>query len=92
MPSMVGGRATARSAGSVVQAVGAAHCSACPFPVVGPYRRLLDLLRNWRATPKAHPIELPGTEHRVIVEIPKVQRTDDRLPRDATVAKGKPIA
>jgi 16S rRNA (guanine527-N7)-methyltransferase len=39
-----------------------------------------------------HPIELPGTEHRVIVEIPKVQRTDDRLPRDATVAKGKPIA
>ena len=38
------------------------------------------------------PIELPGTEHRVIVEIPKVQRTDDRLPRDATVAKGKPIA
>jgi 16S rRNA (guanine527-N7)-methyltransferase len=42
--------------------------------------------------PVVHPIEMPGTEHRVIVEIPKVHRTDDRFPRDATVAKGKPIA
>ena len=42
--------------------------------------------------PVVHAIELPGTEHRVIVEIPKVHRTDDRFPRDATVAKGKPLA
>jgi 16S rRNA (guanine527-N7)-methyltransferase len=38
-----------------------------------------------------HPVELPGTEHRVIVEIPKIARTDKRYPRDPTVAKGKPI-
>jgi 16S rRNA (guanine527-N7)-methyltransferase len=38
-----------------------------------------------------HPVELPGTEHRVIVEIPKVGRTDARYPRDPTVAKGKAI-
>jgi 16S rRNA (guanine527-N7)-methyltransferase len=38
-----------------------------------------------------HPIELPGTEHRVIVEIPKIQRSDKRLPRPASDAKGKPL-
>jgi len=42
--------------------------------------------------PVVHPIQLPGTEHRVGVEIRKVKRTDDLFPRDATVAKGKPIA
>jgi 16S rRNA (guanine527-N7)-methyltransferase len=42
--------------------------------------------------PVVHPITLPGTEHRVIVEIPKMRHTDERFPRDATVAKGKPIA
>ena len=39
-----------------------------------------------------HPVSLPGTEHRVIVEIPKVARSDTRLPRPATQAKGKPLA
>ncbi|MDB5320094.1 MAG: methyltransferase GidB [Phycisphaerales bacterium] len=39
-----------------------------------------------------HPVELPGTEHRVIVEIKKVGRTDLRYPRDPTVAKGKAIS
>src|SRR5688572_8478058 len=39
-----------------------------------------------------HPVELPGSEHRVIVEVPKVTRTDKRLPRAATQAKGKPLA
>lgn len=39
-----------------------------------------------------HPVELPGTEHHVIVEIRKLGRTDARYPRDATVAKGKPLA
>jgi 16S rRNA (guanine527-N7)-methyltransferase len=42
--------------------------------------------------PVVHPVELPGTEHRVIVEIPKLGRTDARYPRDPTVAKGKPLA
>jgi 16S rRNA (guanine527-N7)-methyltransferase len=42
--------------------------------------------------PVVHPIELPGTEHHVIVEIPKLGRTDARYPRDATIAKGKPLA
>ena len=39
-----------------------------------------------------HPVDLPGTEHRVIVEIPKIARSDKRLPRPATQAKGKPLA
>ncbi len=38
-----------------------------------------------------HPVDLPGTEHRVIVEIPKVAKSDSRLPRPATQAKGKPL-
>jgi 16S rRNA (guanine527-N7)-methyltransferase len=39
-----------------------------------------------------HPVDLPGTEHHVIVEIPKIARTDRRFPRPATMAKGKPLA
>ena len=38
-----------------------------------------------------HPVELPGTEHHVVVEIVKVGRTDPRYPRDPTVAKGKAL-
>jgi 16S rRNA (guanine527-N7)-methyltransferase len=38
-----------------------------------------------------HPVELPGNEHHVIVEIPKAGKTDSRFPRDPTVAKGKAI-
>ena len=34
---------------------------------------------------------LPGTEHRVIVEIVKASRTDPKYPRPATAAKGKPL-
>jgi len=41
--------------------------------------------------PVVHPVELPGTEHRVIVEIPKLAKTDARYPRPATQAKGKPL-
>ena len=44
------------------------------------------------ATPVVHPVDLPGTEHRVIVEISKIGKTDVRYPRPATSAKGKPIA
>ena len=39
-----------------------------------------------------HPVELPGTEHRVIVEIHKSKKGDLRYPRAATRAKGKPLA
>ena len=39
-----------------------------------------------------HPIDLPGTEHHVIVEIPKIARSDPKLPRAATAAKGRPLS
>ena len=39
-----------------------------------------------------HPVDLPGTEHHVIVGIPKTGRTDRRYPRPATAAKGRPLA
>jgi 16S rRNA (guanine527-N7)-methyltransferase len=42
--------------------------------------------------PTIHRVDLPGSEHRVIVEIPKRGRTDARYPRGATVAKGRPLA
>ena len=42
--------------------------------------------------PLVHPVHLPGSEHRVIVEIPKRGRTDPRYPRGATTAKGRPLA
>jgi 16S rRNA (guanine527-N7)-methyltransferase len=41
--------------------------------------------------PVIHPVELPGTEHRVIVEIKKLGKTDPKYPRPATLAKGKPL-
>ena len=42
--------------------------------------------------PVVHPVDLPGSEHRVVVEVPKRGKTDPRYPRAATVAKGKPLA
>jgi 16S rRNA (guanine527-N7)-methyltransferase len=42
--------------------------------------------------PVVHPVDLPGTEHHVVVEIPKSARTDRRFPRPATAAKGRPLA
>jgi hypothetical protein len=39
-----------------------------------------------------HPLQLPGAEHHVIVEIPKVAPTPAKYPRRATQAKGKPLA
>jgi 16S rRNA (guanine527-N7)-methyltransferase len=41
--------------------------------------------------PIVHPVDLPGSEHRVVVEIPKRGRTDSRYPRNATFAKGRPL-
>jgi 16S rRNA (guanine527-N7)-methyltransferase len=43
------------------------------------------------ASPVVHPIELPGTENRVIVEIRKIKPTDERFPRPATAAKGEAL-
>jgi 16S rRNA (guanine527-N7)-methyltransferase len=41
--------------------------------------------------PIVHCVSLPGSEHHVIVEIPKMNRTDPRYPRDPTATRGKPI-
>jgi 16S rRNA (guanine527-N7)-methyltransferase len=41
--------------------------------------------------PVTHPVQLPGAENYVIIEIPKVGKSDKRYPRPATEAKGKPI-
>jgi 16S rRNA (guanine527-N7)-methyltransferase len=41
--------------------------------------------------PKTHTVDLPGTDSLVIVEIPKVRKTDARYPRPATQAKGNPV-
>ena len=38
-----------------------------------------------------HQVELPRAEHHVVVEIPKIARTDPKYPRAATVSKGTPI-
>jgi 16S rRNA (guanine527-N7)-methyltransferase len=38
-----------------------------------------------------HPVDLPGAEHHVIVEIPKIGKSDLRYPRPAASAKGKPM-
>ena len=53
-------------------------------------RKAIQLLGG--GEPVVHRVELPGSEHRVIVEVPKVGRTSDRYPRPATQAKGKPLA
>ncbi len=42
--------------------------------------------------PVVHPVDLPGTDHRVVVGFPKHRRTDERFPRAATLAKGKSMA
>jgi 16S rRNA (guanine527-N7)-methyltransferase len=41
---------------------------------------------------RVHPVELPGTSGHVIVEVPKVGRTDPDYPRESTMSKGKPLA
>jgi 16S rRNA (guanine527-N7)-methyltransferase len=53
-------------------------------------RKAIQLLGG--GDPVVHPVELPGTDHRVIVEIPKIGPTHDRYPRPASQAKGKPLA
>ena len=41
--------------------------------------------------PVVHPVDLPGSEHKVIIEIAKLGKTNPRYPRPATIAKGKPL-
>lgn len=41
--------------------------------------------------PITHPVDLPGTEHRVIIEITKVGKTQPHYPRPASQAKGKSL-
>lgn len=43
------------------------------------------------AEPVVHPVELDGFDGHVIVEIKKKSPTDERYPRLASVAKGRPI-
>jgi 16S rRNA (guanine527-N7)-methyltransferase len=43
------------------------------------------------AAAAVHPVELPGSEHRVIVEVTKAHKSDAVFPRPATVAKGRPL-
>ncbi|HSV12871.1 MAG TPA: 16S rRNA (guanine(527)-N(7))-methyltransferase RsmG [Tepidisphaeraceae bacterium] len=57
------------------------------LPTAEPIIRLLGGM-----PPIVHPVDLPGTEHRVIVEITKGRATSPRYPRPATVAKGKPLS
>lgn len=49
----------------------------------------IKMLRT--SQPTVHPVELPGAEHHVIVELTKLGKADDKYPRAATVAKGKPL-
>ena len=51
--------------------------------------KAIELLNG--GEPIVHAVSLPGTEHRVIVEIPKRGRTAPRFPRSATSAKGKAL-
>ncbi len=52
-------------------------------------RKAIRILNG--STPQVHPVNLPGTEHHVIVEITKLGGNDPRYPRPATIAKGRPL-
>ena len=41
--------------------------------------------------PTVHPIDLPGAQNLVVIEIAKIRKTDPKFPRDPTIAKGKPV-
>ncbi|HWE02540.1 MAG TPA: 16S rRNA (guanine(527)-N(7))-methyltransferase RsmG [Tepidisphaeraceae bacterium] len=42
--------------------------------------------------PITHPVELPGADCLVIIEIPKLKRTDERYPRPPTQTRGRALA
>jgi len=50
-------------------------------------RKIFRILGGGEAI--VHPVELPGTTALVIIEVPKIGRTDVKYPRGATIAKGK---
>lgn len=52
---------------------------------------LAALKRLGGSSPVIHPVDLPGTENHLIVEIVKTGMSDSRLPRRASVARGKPL-
>jgi 16S rRNA (guanine527-N7)-methyltransferase len=52
-------------------------------------RRALKLLGG--GEPRVHPVELPGTEHHVIVDVPKVAKTPAAYPRNGAQLKAKPL-
>jgi 16S rRNA (guanine527-N7)-methyltransferase len=39
----------------------------------------------------AHPVDLPGAENLVVIEVPKLRKSDLHYPRDPTIAKGRPM-
>jgi hypothetical protein len=39
----------------------------------------------------SHPVELPGADHHVIIQIKKIRKSDRLFPRPASVAKGHPL-
>ncbi len=53
-------------------------------------RKAIHLLGG--GEPIVHRVQLPGTEHHVIVEIPKAGTTDIKYPRNPTTTRGKPLA
>lgn len=42
--------------------------------------------------PIVHPVDLPGTIHHVVVEVPKLGKTDLKYPRDPTTTRGNPMS
>jgi 16S rRNA (guanine527-N7)-methyltransferase len=73
-----------KKGGKVLAAKGARHVEELPAAI-----KAAKLLGG--GAPVVHRVELPGTTGHVIVEIPKVGRTDKRYPRDPTRAKGRPL-
>lgn len=51
--------------------------------------RAIRSLNGANAT--VHPVELPGTEHHVILEITKIGKTDPKYPRSAADVKRRPL-
>jgi 16S rRNA (guanine527-N7)-methyltransferase len=52
--------------------------------------RAIRTLAGGNAT--THTVALPGSDHRVIIEIPKIGRTPQAFPRPASIAKGKAMS
>lgn len=73
-----------KNGGRVLAMKGARVADELPLAV-----RAIRLLGG--GVPITHPVDLPGREHHVIVQIPKISPTDRRYPRHPTSTKGKPL-